>query len=124
MNFPSPLALSQREIATTLVNLKEFQLGWTNACTGALLRELARLPKLHDYRHQRCDGLIQTEDFKALTQFPVLNQLSLVSCGLTELLGRCPNLAAVTQDGGSLAILHFAHSFFAAEGQRGGDSEE
>jgi hypothetical protein len=89
-----------KEIADTLVNLKEFHLGWTNACTGAALHELARLPKLHDLRLQKRDGLIKPEDYVALTQFPVLNQLSLVSCGLTDdclkTLGRCPNLAAVT----------------------------
>jgi hypothetical protein len=89
-----------KEIADTLVNLKEFILGWTNACTGASLRELARLPKLHDFRYQKRDGLINPEDFEALSHFPVLNQLSLVSCGLTDdylkPLGRCPNLAAVT----------------------------
>lgn len=88
-----------KEIADTLVNLKQLNFGWKNDCTGAALRELARLPKLHDFRYQKRDGLIRAEDFEALMQFPVLNQLSMVSCGLTDdyvkPLGRCPDLAAV-----------------------------
>lgn len=92
-----------KEIADTLVNLKQFNLGWKNACTGAALRELARLPKLRDFRYQKRDGLILPEDFEALTRFPALNLLSLVSCDLTDdylkPLGRCSNLVTVTLTG-------------------------
>lgn len=43
----------------------------------------------------------------------MLNQLSLVSCGLTEPLGRCPNLAAVplsTNDQNTDAALAHLHT--------------